>query len=221
MTLSEKSRHEFYETLRAMSLGEEATNQVLSYFPARDVEEPVTKEFLRSELALSRLELREELETFRTEFRTELRGEMNTFRTDLRAEMGTLGADLRDEMNTLRTELRGEMNTLASGLRSDMGTLNTELRDEMGTLASGLRSEMGTLNTELRGEMGTLKGEMDEMRRGITALGSKIDGVSTQSTIATAELRTEIHAELGNQLITIIMAMIGMVGAMAAVQHWM
>jgi hypothetical protein len=37
--------------------GEEAVNEMLSYFPARDVEEPVTREFLRAELSELRVEM--------------------------------------------------------------------------------------------------------------------------------------------------------------------
>jgi hypothetical protein len=75
-------------------LGEEVTSEMLSYHPARDVEEPVTKEFLRGELALTRLELRTEMGTLREE----LRGEMGTLREEMRGEMKELGKELHAEM---------------------------------------------------------------------------------------------------------------------------
>ena len=55
---------------------------MLSYFPARDVEEPVTKEFLRAELAEFREEIRAELGPLRSEL-AELRSE---FHRDLRRQ---------------------------------------------------------------------------------------------------------------------------------------
>ena len=55
MALTEKSRSALYQGLSAIA-DEQAVQEMLSYFPARDVEEPVTKEFLRAEL--SDLELR-------------------------------------------------------------------------------------------------------------------------------------------------------------------
>lgn len=55
MTLSERSRSALYQGFSAV-VEEDAVQEMLSFFPARDVEEPVTKEFLRAEL--SSLELR-------------------------------------------------------------------------------------------------------------------------------------------------------------------
>jgi hypothetical protein len=48
--MTERSRHKLYETFTALIDDEEAVQEMLSYFPARDVEEPVTKDFLRAEL---------------------------------------------------------------------------------------------------------------------------------------------------------------------------
>jgi hypothetical protein len=56
MPLSERSRATIYQALEPV-VGEEAISEMLSHFPARDVEEPVTKEFLRAELASTRAEL--------------------------------------------------------------------------------------------------------------------------------------------------------------------
>lgn len=50
MPLTERSRHKLYETFTALIDDEKAVQEMLSYFPARDVEEPVTKDFLRAEL---------------------------------------------------------------------------------------------------------------------------------------------------------------------------
>ncbi len=50
MALTERSRHKLYETFTDLINDEKAVEEMLSYFPARDVEEPVTKDFLRAEL---------------------------------------------------------------------------------------------------------------------------------------------------------------------------
>ena len=50
MALSESSRSRIYQGL-VNFIGEEAIDEMMSYFPARDVEEPATKEFVRAEIA--------------------------------------------------------------------------------------------------------------------------------------------------------------------------
>lgn len=61
MTLSEKSRSAIYQGLASVVEDEEAIEEMLSHFPGREVEEPVTKDFLRAELADLRAELLTEL----------------------------------------------------------------------------------------------------------------------------------------------------------------
>ncbi len=60
MALTEKSRSALYLGLSHV-IDEEAVEEMLSYFPARDVEESVTKEFLRAELAELEMRLSESL----------------------------------------------------------------------------------------------------------------------------------------------------------------
>ena len=50
MTLTAKHRSSIYRTLSPL-IGEEEAEALLAEFPARDLDEPVTKEFLRAELA--------------------------------------------------------------------------------------------------------------------------------------------------------------------------
>lgn len=89
MALSEKSRSALYQAFVPI-VGEEATAEMLGQFPARDVEEMVTREHLDRRFA-------------------ELRGEM----AGLRAELGGEMAELRGE---LRGELRAEMHQLGTRL---------------------------------------------------------------------------------------------------------
>ena len=86
MALTEKSRSALYLGLSHV-IDEEAVEEMLSYFPARDVEESVTKEFLRAELAELEMRLSESL-------RSELHSEVGA----LRSEMGAMRGELRDEM---------------------------------------------------------------------------------------------------------------------------
>ncbi len=61
MSLSERSRSALYRGFSAVVDDEEAVAEMLSFFPARDVEEAVTKEFMRAELAETELRLGGEL----------------------------------------------------------------------------------------------------------------------------------------------------------------
>ncbi len=68
MALTEKHRNRIYQHL-APEWGEEVTEAFLSQFPAREGEEPITRDYLRAELGDLRGELRGEI--------AELRGEMH------------------------------------------------------------------------------------------------------------------------------------------------
>lgn len=69
MALSEKSRSALYQGFASVIPDEQAVQEMLSYFPARDVEEPVTKEFLRAEMN----DLRAEVAGFRADMQAEFR----------------------------------------------------------------------------------------------------------------------------------------------------
>jgi len=92
MALTHKHRSALYEGLSGI-VDEEAVNEMLAYFPTRDGDEPISREFLRAEMS-------------------DLRAEMS----ELRAEMSDLGAELRAEMSELRADVRTEMGELESRL---------------------------------------------------------------------------------------------------------
>ena len=123
MSLTERSRAALYQGLITVIDDEQAVEEMMSYFPARDVEEPVTKEFLRAELA------------------------------DLRGELTGQLSGLRSEMAALESGLRGEMVALESGLRGEMVALGVDLRREIAAGDAGLRDEMATLGRELRADI--------------------------------------------------------------------
>ena len=75
MALSERSRSVLYQGLVTIVENEQAVQEMMSYFPARDVEEPVTRDFLRAEL--------------------------NQLRAEMRADMGHLEGRLIDRINRM------------------------------------------------------------------------------------------------------------------------
>lgn len=66
---------------------------MLSHFPARDLDEPVTNDGLRASMA---------------DLRAELKGEM----ADIRAEMAALRAELKGDMAALEQRLIDRMNRM-------------------------------------------------------------------------------------------------------------
>jgi len=65
VALKERHRSSIYQTLAPM-LGEEEAEALLSQFPARDLDEPVTKEFVRAEIADLRTEMHDEFRRMTT-----------------------------------------------------------------------------------------------------------------------------------------------------------
>ena len=119
MALTEKSRSALYLGLSHV-IDEEAVEEMLSYFPARDVEESVTKEFLRAELAELEMRLSESL-------RSELQSEVGALRGEVQELRGVFRSELQSEVGSLRSELQSEVGSL----RSEMRAMRSELRDEM------------------------------------------------------------------------------------------
>lgn len=129
MALSEKSRSSLYLGLTSLVPDEQAVEEMLSYFPARDVEEPATKEFVRAESAITRTELaitREELKTEMASLRTDLHHDMDELRTELKTDMADLRTELRIEMAELRTEMHRMVRTMQTwmvGTAISLGSL--------------------------------------------------------------------------------------------------
>ncbi len=110
MALSERSRHKIYESFSTLIDDREAVEEMLSYFPARDVEEPVTKDHLRAELVGIRSEM--------AELGTDLRGEM----AELRADMADFRVEVKGDISALRIEMHDELRRLqAQMLASSVG----------------------------------------------------------------------------------------------------
>ena len=93
MSLSEKSRSALYLGLRNI-VDEEALQEMLSHFPARDLDEPVTNDGLRASMADLRAELKGEM--------AEIRAEMAALRAELKGDMAALEQRLVDRMNRMQ-----------------------------------------------------------------------------------------------------------------------
>ena len=65
MALDAAHRASIFEKLRPI-LGDEDANRLMSEFPSVEGHEPVTKDFLRAELALTKGELRSEISALET-----------------------------------------------------------------------------------------------------------------------------------------------------------
>jgi hypothetical protein len=152
MSLSQRSRTALFLGLTELIADEEAVEEMLSHFPSRDLDEPVTKEFLRAEIS---------------DLRAEISG--------LRAEMHAMGGDLRAETSSLRSEMHemgGDLRAETSSLRSEMHEMGGDLRAE----TSSLRSEMHEMGGDVRAEISGLRAEMHQgfQRLTLALVGSMI-----------------------------------------------
>lgn len=127
MALTERSWHKIYETFTTLIDDEQAVQEMLSYFPARDVEEPVTKEHLRAELLATRADLKADLAATRSE----LMGEIAELRTELKGDIAELSSEIAAvdaKIGSLRTELMGEITAVDANVASLRTELHVELR---------------------------------------------------------------------------------------------
>jgi Skp family chaperone for outer membrane proteins len=122
MTLSERSRATIFQHLEPL-LGEEATEEMLSHFPARDVEEPASKEFIRAELAISRAEVQAEIGALRQEVQAEIGG----LRQEVQAEIGGLRQEMQAEIGGLRTDLYDKLESFADQIHREQRQMLTWL----------------------------------------------------------------------------------------------
>jgi len=100
VSLSEKSRSALYLGLRNI-IDEEALQEMLSHFPARDLDEPVTNDGLRASMADLRAELKGEMAEIRAEM-AQIRAEMAALRAELKGDMAALEQRLIDRMNRMQ-----------------------------------------------------------------------------------------------------------------------
>ena len=80
MALTHKHRTALYEGLSEI-VDEEAVNEMLAYFPTRDGDEPINRDFLRAEMS-------------------DLRAEMSDLRTELQSDMSGLESRMVDRIDS-------------------------------------------------------------------------------------------------------------------------
>ena len=109
MALSNKHRSSVYRGL-APVIGEEEVEALLSQFPARELDEPATKEFVRAEIAGLRGEI--------AELRSGMHGEIAEVRSENRAEVAALRAEVHERLREMTIWVAG---ALVGGLTAGMG----------------------------------------------------------------------------------------------------
>jgi hypothetical protein len=105
VALSQKHRSTIYSKLSPM-LGEEEAEALLSHFPSRDLDEPVTKEFVRAEIADVRAEI--------AGVRAEIDG--------VRAEMASLEARIMERLREQTVWIASTV-TVGMGLAAGIGVV--------------------------------------------------------------------------------------------------
>lgn len=120
MALSQKHRSSLYQHLAPL-VGEEEAEALLSQFPSRDLDEPVTKEFVRAEMS----EVRAEIAEVRAEI-AELRGDVGGaiagLRADLSGEIAGLRAEMHDRFRQQTVWIASAM-AIGMGLAAGLGRL--------------------------------------------------------------------------------------------------
>ena len=127
MSLSERSRSALYLGLGQIVNDEKAVEEMLSYFPARDVEESVTKEFLRAEMAVQRAEVQAEFAAVRLD----MAGEFASVRSDMAGEFASVRSEMSQGFASVRSEFASVRSESGEGLASVRGELRAGLRRQM------------------------------------------------------------------------------------------
>ncbi|MCX7621282.1 MAG: CCDC90 family protein [Acidimicrobiales bacterium] len=96
MALDARTRSSIFEKLRPI-LGDEDANALMSEFPASELDELVTRQYLRAEMA----ELRAEVQAGFAELRAEIAG----VRQELRDEIAGVRLDLDSKIVQLRVDM--------------------------------------------------------------------------------------------------------------------
>lgn len=125
MALTERSRSVLYQGLSGLIDDEEAIGEMLSYFPARDVEEPVTKDFLRAQLSAypTRLEVQAEFVAVRADI-----AELDRKQS---ANLTALDDKLSGQLTALDNKLSGHIDTLEGKSASIPALVHSEVQSAL------------------------------------------------------------------------------------------
>ena len=134
MSLSERSRSTLYQGLTSLIPDEEAIGEMLSHFPARDLDEPATKDHLRAEVAVLDARMADGFGAVRLEMAAEfaaVRAEMAAGFTAVRVEMADEFAAVRAEMAAGFTAVRAEGVAVEQHLNARIDAVQEAVSAEM------------------------------------------------------------------------------------------
>ena len=118
---------------------------MLAHFPTRDVDEPLTRDYLDSRL----IEFREEIRvTLVSEFRA-FDTKLASLRQDMTSEIGSLDA----RIGSLRQDMTSEIGSLDARI----GSLRQDMTSEIGSLDA----KIGSLRQDMTSEIGSLRQDLD------------------------------------------------------------
>ncbi|MBL8777467.1 MAG: hypothetical protein JNK12_16110 [Acidimicrobiales bacterium] len=108
MALKAKSRSTLFDKLSPIVGDEEVVDDLLAQFPARDIDEPITRDHMRAEFATFRGEVAAEFAAVRGEVAAEfaaVRSEVATEFAAVRSEIGALRAHTDQQFERVRTDV--------------------------------------------------------------------------------------------------------------------
>jgi len=155
MALTERSRSALYRGLSEVLHDEEAVGEMLSYFPARDVDEPASRDFVDARIAhvesrFVALDARMEVGFASTDARfseLETRMEARFSSVEARMEAGFLATEAR--FSSVEARMEAGLSSLEA--RMDARSSSLEARMEAGFSASDARMDAGL--ADFRGEV--------------------------------------------------------------------
>lgn len=134
MALSQQHRSAIYAAWEPQ-LGSEVAEALISQFPARDLDEPVTKDFVRAEVS---------------DLRGDMQAEFGKVRGEIQAEFGKV----RGEIGDLRTEMLERFREADHRMGQRIDALAERSFDQYMSLSAGIRSMAIWMSTAVAASSG-------------------------------------------------------------------
>lgn len=150
MALTQQHRSAIYDVW-APQLGEEVTEALIAHFPARDLDEPVTKEFVDLRIADVEVKIAEldvKIAGLRADMRegdAALRADMREGDATLRAEIHQVSERLSAEIHHVSERFSAELHQVVTDLRQDAGTQMRQLTVWLASIVVSLASVAVTI----------------------------------------------------------------------------
>ncbi|CAN5700397.1 hypothetical protein BH24ACT4_BH24ACT4_24990 [soil metagenome] len=132
MALTERNRAAVHQGLSRI-IDEEAVAELLSNIPARDIDEPSTREHLQTEVALVRVDI--------AHVDAKLTSQVSGLDTRLTAQIAELDTRLTRQIAELDTRLTGAISELDTRLTGRISELDTRLTGQLATLDGRITQE--------------------------------------------------------------------------------